>query len=123
MFLDINSIVINGVKIAPYITQAKFNYNKLWGEDSGRNLAGTMIASLVGIFPKIELEFKPLNRSEIETIVPILDSSSQTVSYFDPYKKRQISIKTYTGDYHLDYTNNRKCKGFSCSFIALRKRG
>ena len=39
MFIDKNSIVINGVSMGQYITEAKFGYNKLWADDSGRNLA------------------------------------------------------------------------------------
>ena len=39
MFIDKNSIIINGVSMGQYLVEAKYGYNKLWGEDSGRNLA------------------------------------------------------------------------------------
>ena len=39
MFLDNNSIIINGVSMGQYIVEAKYGYNKLWSSDSGRNLA------------------------------------------------------------------------------------
>ena len=38
MFIDKNSIVINGINMGQYLVQASFGYNKLWGSDSGRNL-------------------------------------------------------------------------------------
>lgn len=42
MYVDKNSIIINGVNMSEYLLQADFEYNKLWGKDSGRNLAGKM---------------------------------------------------------------------------------
>ena len=126
MFLDKDSIVINDVKMGQYITEAKYSYNKLWSSDSGRNLAGSQSGTLIGIFPKIILQFRKLTKSEMEVVVPILDGSRQTVSYYDPNKKQQISITTYTGDYEITNKhkigNNRKNEGFSCSFISVDKR-
>ena len=126
MFLDINSIVINGVSMGQYITEAKYGYNKLWGEDSGRNLAGEQSGTLIGIFPKIILQFRKLTKTELEVIVPILDSARQTVTYYDPNKKATVTMTTYTGDYEISnkgiINRGRKNEGFSCSFIAVRKR-
>lgn len=126
MFIDVNSIVINGVNMGQYITEAKYGYNKLWSSDSGRNLAGTQSGTLVGIFPKIILSFRKLTKSELETIVPILDSPNQSVRYYDPYKRANVTMTTYTGDYEVSnktiVNGNKKNEGFECSFIAIRKR-
>lgn len=126
MFLDKNSIIIDGISMGQYIVEAKYGYNKLWSSDSGRNLAGTQSGTLIGIFPKIILQFRRLNKSELEVIVPILDKANQTVTYYDPNKKANITITTYTGDYEITnkniISNNAKNEGFSCSFIAVRKR-
>jgi hypothetical protein len=126
MFLNRNSIIINGVNMGQYIVEAKYGYNKLWSSDSGRNLAGTQSGTLIGIFPKIILQFRKLTKSELEIIVPILDSARQTVTYYDPNKKNNVTMTTYTGDYEITnkyiIDNNRKNEGFSCSFISTRKR-
>ena len=126
MFINENSIIINNVNMAPYIKEAKYGYNKLWANDSGRNLAGTMSGTLVGIFPKITITFRRLTKSEMEIIAPILDSARQTVSYYDPNKQRQVSMQTYTGDYEITNQQKideyRKNNSFTCSFISVRKR-
>ena len=126
MFIDKNSIIINGVSMGQYIVEAKYGYNKLWSQDSGRNLAGTQSGTLLGIFPKIILQFRRLTKSELEIIVPILDSARQTTTYYDPYKKETITMITYTGDYEITnksiINENRKNEGFSCSFIAVSRR-
>ena len=109
-----------------YITEAKYGYNKLWGPDSGRNLQGTMIATLVGIFPKLTLQFRKLTKAELEIIIPILDSATQSVTYYDPKKKANTTMTTYTGDYEIVnkhiISGRAKNEGFSCSFISTRKR-
>ena len=126
MFIDKNSIIINGVNMGQYIVEAKYGYNKLWANDSGRNLAGVMSGTLIGIFPKLTLQFGKLTKSQLETIVPILDSPNQTTTYYDPNKKRNVTMTTYTGDYEITNKNiisgNAKNEGFSCSFISIRKR-
>ena len=126
MFIDKNSIIINGISMGQYITEAKYGFNKLWSSDSGRNLAGTQSGTLIGIFPKLTLQFGKLTKSQMEVITPILDSARQTVTYYDPTLKRNNTIDTYTGDYEITDKNimagNTKNDSFSCSFIAIRRR-
>lgn len=126
MFININSIIINGVNMGQYLVEAKYGYNKLWGSDSGRNLAGSMTGTLIGIFPKIILQFRALTKSELEVVAPILDAQSQTVTYYDPNKKANTTMTTYTGDYEITnkhiINGDAKNEGFSCSCIAVRKR-
>lgn len=126
MFIDKNSIIINNVSMGQYLVEAKFGYPKLWASDSGRNLAGVMSGTLIGIFPKITLQFRHLNKAELEVIVPILDSATQTVTYYDPNKKANVTMTTYTGDYEITNKDiideNMPNEGFSCPFISVRKR-
>lgn len=127
MFIDKNSLIVNGLNLGPFLLEAKFGYNKIWASDTGRNMAGTYTGTLIGIFPKIIVQFRKLTREEIELLVPILDSATQNVQYYDPFKKRKITMDTYTGDYEL--TNKRiidsigKNEGFNISFISRKKRG
>lgn len=126
MFINKDSIIINGVSMGQYLVEAKYGFNKLWSSDSGRNLAGTQSGTLIGIFPKIILTFRRLNKTDLEVIVPILDSSRQTVTYYDPNKKANVTMTTYSGDYEVVnrhiINNNTKSEQFTCSFIAVRKR-
>ena len=122
MFLDKDSIIINNISIGKYIVEAKFQYNKLFASDSGRNLAGKMTGTLIGIFPKLILQFRPLTKEEINIIAPILDSAYQQVTYYDVNKNANITMTTYTGDWELTNTNLNENQGFSCSFISTEKR-
>lgn len=122
MFIDKDSIVIDGISMGQYIVEAKFNFPKLWASDSGRNLAGKMTGTLIGVFPKIILQFRPLTKEELVVIAPILDKANQNVTYFDPTKNKKVTMKTYTGDWELVNTTMNKNQGFSCSFISVAKR-
>ena len=126
MYTDTNALIINNINVGQYIVQVEYNYPKIWGKDSGRNLAGEQSGTLLGIFPKIVVEFRKLTKSELELLAPIFDSKYQNVTYYDPFKKDYITIQTYTGDWKIinkgRVTNNRKIPGFSVSFIATGKR-
>ena len=125
MFIDKNSLIVNNINLGKYIVQATYSYNKLWSSDSGRNLAGTQSGTLVGIFPKIIVQFRKLTQTELETLAPILDSSRQTVQYYDPNKKAMTTMRTYTGDYEVvnkGIVGHVKNEGFQISFISTKRR-
>lgn len=131
MFIDKNSIQVkvgagSYVNLGQYLVEAKYGYNKLWASDSGRNLAGVQSGTLIGIFPKIIVQFRKLTKAELEIVVPLLDSPRQTVKYYDPNKKATVEMDTYTGDYEVTnkhiISGNKKNEGFGISFIAVRKR-
>ena len=132
MFIDKDSIKVkisgmdSYLSLVQYLVEAKYGYNKLWSSDSGRNLAGTQSGTLIGIFPKLILQFRRLNKTELELIAPILDAPGQSVQYYDPNKKATITMDTYTGDYEIVnkqiISGIAKNEGFPCSFIAIRKR-
>ena len=125
MFIDKDSLIVNGINLGRYIVQATYSYNKLWSSDSGRNLAGEQSGTLVGIFPKIVVQFRKLTQLELETLAPVLDSARQTVQYYDPNKKAMTTMTTYTGDYEIvnkGIVGHVKNEGFQISFIATKRR-
>lgn len=125
MFIDKNSLIVNNINLGNYIVEARYGYNKLWSNDSGRNLAGTQSGTLVGIFPKIVVQFRKLTQTELETLAPILDSERQTVQYYDPNKKAMTTMTTYTGDYEVvnkGIVGHVKNEGFQISFISTKRR-
>ena len=86
---------------------------------------GEQSGTLVGIFPKIVVQFRKLTQSELETLAPVLDSARQTVQYYDPNKKAMTTMTTYTGDYEIvnkGIVGHVKNEGFQISFIATKRR-
>ena len=127
MFLNKNSLSIDGVNMGNYLLEVEYGYNKLWSNDSGRNLAGTQTGTLIGIFPKLKLTFVPLTQAELETIAPILDKATQNTTYYDPVKRAMTTMSTYTGDWSTTNRNTftnvaRANESFSISVIARSRR-
>lgn len=122
MFVNKDSIIINDISMGQYLVQADYEYNKLWASDSGRNLAGEQTGTLIGIFPKLVLQFRRLTKDEVHLLAPILDSARQTVQYYDDNKGAIITMTTYTGDWKLVNKGIQQNEPFSCSFISTKKR-
>ena len=125
MFIDKDSLEVNGINLGNYILNARYEYHKLWAPDFGRNLIGEQSGTLVGIFVKIVVQFKKLTRAELETLAPVLDSAKQTVKYYDPNKKAMTTMITYTGDYDVEnkhIIDKHKNENFTISFISTKRR-
>ena len=123
MFINRDSIVINNISMGQYLLSAKYEFNKLWGTDTGRNLKGRFSGTLVGVFPKIILTFRKLTKAEMNIIAPILDSGTQTLTYYDPSTNSNETISTYTGDWSYENKNiMTKNNSFEISFIARERR-
>jgi hypothetical protein len=127
MFINGDSLIIDGINMGKYVTEVEYGYNKLWASDSGRNLAGVQSGTLIGIFPKLKVNFRKLTKAELEMIAPILDKPTQNVTYYDPVLKRAYTMSTYTGDWATlnrnTFENVAKAnESFSISFIARKKR-
>ena len=127
MFINGDSLIIDGINMGQYITEIEYGYNKLWASDSGRNLAGVQSGTLIGIFPKLKVNFRKLTKAELEMIAPVLDKPTQNVTYYDPVLKRNYTMSTYTGDWATlnrnTFENVAKAnESFSISFIARKKR-
>lgn len=122
MFVNVNSVIVDGLSMGPYLLEAEVQYPKLWGDDTGRNLAGTFSGTFKGVFPKLILTFRKLNQSEMHLIAPYLDRPFQTTSYYDDNKGTQVTISTYSGDWGNKSKRIGIAEGVQCSFIATRKR-
>ena len=124
MFINANSIVLNNISMGQYLLSAKYEYNKLWGSDTGRNLKGKFSGTLVGVFPKITLTFRKLTKAEMNIIAPILNSGSQSLTYYDPSTNSNETISTYTGDWSYENKGivQKNDSSFECSFISRERR-
>lgn len=122
MIVNNDSVIIDGISFAQYLVECKFGYHKIWGKDTGRNLAASNKGTLLGIFPKLTMQFRALTKDELELLSPIFNSANQDTNYYDPELKKQTTLSTYTGDWEV--TNKQiidafnKNKGFSIAFIS-----
>lgn len=122
MIYEGNLIKINDTVI-PAIINYKVGRNKLW-KDAERNMNGDVRATLIGIFPKIELNIGVINQEEMATLTEILDQDYFTVEYFDVRVQGTTTAQYYAGDYASEILNKSKglYKPFTVSLVPVSKR-
>ncbi len=115
--LKINGQVFSNLK------SYQLQRNKLW-LNSDRNMAGEIRATMIGIFPKIEVEFGGiLTVEEIQKIARVVDLPFFTVEYFDPKYNAMKSGQFYAGDYSVQLKDKKRgiFDPFKVSLIPVRK--
>lgn len=118
-----NLITINGTAI-PNLTKYVVAYNKLW-KDAERNMNGDIRASLIGIFPKIELEIGGLlTASIVQTLCGLLDQAYFSVTFTDPKTNSTYTGQYYASDYSIELLDKNRMiyKPFSVNLVPVSKR-
>lgn len=110
---DYTGMILNNFKIGRH---------KLWGEGSGRKLNGDQDAVLVGIFPKITVDFFPKSELEMSQLLTELDKAKIDIEYYNPKTRTVVPLGTYSGDYEITMVNLAPFyEKVTCAFISLRK--
>ena len=118
VLLKLNGTDYTGKILTPF----KVGKNKLWGEDTGRTMSGELFGTLIGVFPKIEVQFFMDDEVELSNLLTILDSAFQTVEYYDPKTRTLVELGTYTNDYVTELiTLDPFYEKIQVSFISRRK--
>lgn len=122
MIYEGNLVKIND-EIIPAIVNYKVGRNKLW-KNAERNMSGDVRASLIGIFPKIELSIGITTQVQMAELTEILDQDFFLVEYFDVRTQGTTTANYYAGDYAVELLNKSKglYKPFSVSLIPVSKR-
>lgn len=104
------------------LTKFSVGRNKLW-TDSGRNMAGELKSTFIGLFPKITLEFSYLTTDEVSIIAGLLDQPSFTVSWFDVVSKSHKSADYYASDFDVPaFDKDRQLwEPFSVNLVPFKK--
>lgn len=117
-------LYIDGWKV-PKLVQYDVEYNKLWGEDSGRDLQGDNKATLVGIYPKIYVQVGIFTQEEMRTFLKNVNKKEITINYYDEeYGKIIEGASYYINDYKISLKSAKRMiyKGFDFNLIPNKKR-
>lgn len=117
MFIEKDSIIVNGISLGQYLTKAKYGFFDVWSDDTGYTLSNKFIGTFRGTFPKLTLTFRPLNQTELSYLTNnIFRTQIQTLRYYDPqlgYK----TISTHKGDTEYECTKIGRSKEFNFSLV------
>ena len=123
MLIDKNSLIIDGISMAQYITKVKFGYHKVWSSKSGRNLAGVNSGSLVGLFPKVTMTFRKLNKDDTKIMLRLFNKAENLVTFYNPDLERMINdMSCYSNDQEFEQQYLGKIEGYSSAVISNKPR-
>ena len=117
-------IKIRGIPLYKVLKGYKVGYNLLW-TNADRSLDGSIHATLIGEFPKIELEFiDGLTQEQVNQITYAVDAPFFSVEFWDSKKGQYRTAEYYRNDYTLELIDKKKqlYKGFSLNLIPTRRR-
>lgn len=118
MFINKDSVIINGISIGKYVTSIKYGFHDVWSSSAGYNLANKFSGTFKGTFPKFTLVFAKGITMEDLTILTnaIFRKPTQTITYDDPSGERK-TITTHKGDLVLDFYGINKKNGFQYELV------
>lgn len=115
---------INGTTV-PGIKSYKVGYNHLW-KDADRNMSGSVRASLIGIFPKIEATTREvLSRAEVQAIYTALETQPYfSVEFWDPATDQVKTANYYTADWAIEIESKNRglYKGTTITLVPVDRR-
>ena len=105
-------------------TSYKVTYCKLWSSDTGRSMTGENKGTLIGIFPKINVNLGRMSEEDASAIINLTMQASADVMYYDVGKKGLVIESFYFGDVpaEIEKQSSMYHKGISFSIIANKKR-
>lgn len=115
-------IKIDG-NVIPSIVTFKVGRNKLW-KNADRNMEGEVRATLVGIFPKIELNIGVTSQDQISDLIDLLDQAYFSVEWFDVKTGATHTADYYASDYTYELLSKPRglYKPFTVNLVPVRKR-
>lgn len=115
-------IKINGQNM-PALKTYKVTRAKLWA-DADRNMNGEVRATLIGVFPKLELEFGGrLTQAKVSQACHLLDLPFFDVEFFDPKYGNNRTARYYASDYTPELMERERelYKPFAVNLIPVSK--
>ena len=117
-------LFVDGWRV-PKLIQYEIGYNKLYAEDSGRDLDGNNRATLIGIFPKLQVKVGSYDEQEMSEFLKKVNKPELRISWYDPeIKGMREGISYYINDFNISLKRAGLMiyEGFSFNLIPNQKR-
>lgn len=100
--LTINGVSLSLAEVESYTLQ----YAKLW-KDADRNMNGKVSATLIGVFPNINVKTTKLSFAKASALSAAVNAAYFTVSFWDTQKQLMKSASFYAADHDVTFID--KC--------------
>lgn len=114
-------ITINGVPLAPSEVESyKLTYAKLW-KDADRNMNGDVSATLIGIFPNIDVTTTILSFAKAQSISSAINAAYFSVTFWDSQTGSQKTANFYAADHDVTLLNECKYGQIEIQLVPVSK--
>jgi hypothetical protein len=114
-------ITINGVTLSTSeIESYKLTYSKLW-KDADRNMNGTVSATLIGVFPNIEVKTTILGPSKAQSISAAINAAYFSVTFWDTQTGTEKTAYFYAADHDVELLNECKYGQVDIQLVPVSK--
>lgn len=118
-------VTINNVEFR-CLTDLNIAYNKLWSENTGRTYdEGEFMGTIIGIFPKLGIEFAPRTALELKNLLDVCNTARQVVQWYNPQFMQKVTSVFYSND--LSVNLKKALSGdydrVPVNFIANKRQG
>lgn len=114
---------IGNTDVSHLVSDLKIGYETLVSEDSGRNANGDTVLDIVNRKVKLYVSFRPMNQSEMSTLLSAISDYVVNVTYLDSKTGGLGTITCYHGtpepEYYWVLDGVTFYKDFSFNFIEL----
>ena len=98
-------ITINGVALSTHEVESyKLTYAKLW-KSANRNMNGDVSATLIGIFPNIDVKTTKLLFAKAESLSAAINAAYFSVSFWDSQTGSTKTANFYAADHDVTLLN------------------
>lgn len=100
-------ITMNGVTLSPSEVESyQLTYAKLW-KGAERNMNGDVSATLIGVFPNIDIKTTKLSFDKASLISAAVNAAYFSVSFYDTQTQTTKTANYYAADHDVTFIN--KC--------------
>lgn len=117
-------LIIDGWEV-PKLIKYSIQYNKLWADDSGRDMSGENKGTLIGFFPKLSIDVGSFTEDEMSTFLSKVNKAKFNISWYDSeIKGIRSGISYYINDYEIEMKSSKRMtyRPFSFNLIPNKKR-
>lgn len=98
-------ITINGVTLATGETESyTLTYAKLW-KNADRNMNGTVSATLIGVFPNINVKTTKLSFAKAQSLSAAINAAYFSVTFWDTQTGTSKTANFYAADHDVTLLN------------------
>lgn len=118
-----NLLMIEGKPIKK-LMKYEVVYTKLWGDDVGKDMAGNLGGTFIGISPKLQLELAPCDEQELTPLLKLFNRPYLSVTYYDTEYNDYCTGMYYAEDVtiSLKKQNQMKFNSYQVNLTPVSRR-